>query len=207
MLEQARANDPDSAGVRLALGKTYYRIAREALDRDRDETRYLDHIELANAEFLTAIEIEPRTVGAQFYVGLMGVYRGDLKRAMRGFENSRRLDPTGDAYTNIGEIHVYLGDVEEARRWTDLGWERGAPRGIVRFNQMLIAWKSGDLDAARERFSELQTSDPDRLQNINVVRLPQAPGSFEDFAAYCCGSPACGPYLQDACASLGLAVD
>ena len=34
----------------------------------------------------------------------------------------------------------------------------------------------------------------------------EAPGRFEDFAGYCCRSPACGPYLEDACRELSLDV-
>jgi hypothetical protein len=44
------------------------------------------------------------------------------------------------------------------------------------------------------------------LSTINVARLPKTPESFEDFAGYCCGSPACGPYMKGACQQLALDV-
>ena len=36
--------------------------------------------------------------------------------------------------------------------------------------------------------------------------MPQAPRRFEDFAGYCCSSPACGPYMKDPCHALALDV-
>lgn len=44
------------------------------------------------------------------------------------------------------------------------------------------------------------------LREINVARLPEEPRRFEDFAGYCCGSPACGPYMKNACRQLSLEV-
>jgi hypothetical protein len=44
------------------------------------------------------------------------------------------------------------------------------------------------------------------LSTINAAPVPREPDSFEEYAGYCCGSPGCGPYLEEACADLGLAV-
>jgi tetratricopeptide (TPR) repeat protein len=205
-LEQARAADPDSADVRVALGEAYYKIARDALDREHDETRYLAFLEKSVAEFVTALEIDPRDERPHFYLAVMDTYRGQLRQAMRGFDNARRLQPSGTAYTNIGEIYVYLGQLNKAQTWTDLGVKKGAPYGAGLFNDMLIAWKRGDLAEARQCFAELQATDPEMLRTINVARLPQAPRRFEDFAGYCCSSPACGPYMKDSCKALSLEV-
>jgi hypothetical protein len=77
----------------------------------------------------------------------------------------------------------------------------------VLFNDMLIQWVEGELDAARRSFAKLQRSHPDMIRTINLARLPEAPRQFEDFARYCCASPACGPYLTDACAQLSMATE
>ena len=71
---------------------------------------------------------------------------------------------------------------------------------------MLIAWREGDLDGARSHFARLKANDPEMLRTINDAALPVAPRRFEDFAAYCCGIPACGPFMEQACAGLSLAV-
>jgi Flp pilus assembly protein TadD len=205
-LERAKAERPGSVDTHLALGEVYYRIARDALDREHDEARYLAYLEKAVSEFVTAAELDPRNDQPHFYLAMIDTYRGDLHRAMRGFNNARRLKPAGTAYTNIAEIYVYQGELQKARTWNDLGVRRGAPYSIGVFNDMLIAWKQGDLAEARRCFSDLHASDPEVLSTINEARLPEAPRRFEDFAAYCCGSPACGPYMKDACRALALDV-
>ncbi len=205
-LERERDLRPDSADLRVALGETYYQIARDALDREHDEARYLAFLEKSVSEFVTALEIDPRDERPHFYLAVMDTYRGQLREAMRGMNNARRLEPSGVAYTNIGELYVYLGELSKAQSWTDLGVKKGAPYGLGLFNDMLIAWKRGDLAEARQCFAELQATDPELLRTINVARLPVAPRRFEDFAGYCCSSPACGPYMQDACKKLALEV-
>lgn len=206
-LEQARDAHPNSADVRVALGEAYYQIARDALDREHDETRYLTFLEKSVSEFVSALEIDPRDERPHFYLAVMDTYRGNLNQALRGFNNARQLQPSGVAYTNIAEIYVYLGQLHKAQTWNDLGVKKGAPYGVGVFNDMLIAWKQGDLGEARQCFAELQASDPETLRTINVVRLPHAPRKFEDFAGYCCSSPACGPYMKDACKALALEVN
>jgi len=205
-LERERERRPGSADVRVALGEVYYQIARDALDRERDEARYLTFLERSVAEFVTALEIDPRDARPHFYLGVMDTYRGEIRQALRGFENARRLVPNGLAYTNIAEIYVYLGHLHKARRWNDLGLRKGAPAGVGLFNDMLIHWREGDLRQARRDFSELRASDPEMLRTINVARLPEAPRSFEEFAGYCCSSPACGPYMKQPCHGLALEV-
>jgi len=205
-LERERELRPESVDVHVALGETCYRIAREALDRDRDEARYLSYLEQSVSEFVTALELDPRDQRPHFYLAVMDAYRGDLRRTLRGLNNARRLQPTGVAYTNIAEVYVYLGKLRQAREWNDLGLKKGAPYGAALFNDMLIAWRDDDLDEARLLFSDLRRTDPAMLATINMVRLPEAPRRFEDFAGYCCSSPACGPYMKEPCQALELAV-
>jgi Flp pilus assembly protein TadD len=205
-LERERAQRPDSFEVRIGLGEVYYRIARDALDRERDEARYLAFLERSIDEFVRAVELDPFNPQPHFYLGMMDVYRGDLDAALRGLQNTRRLNPTGVAYTNIAETFVYRGDLQMAQRWNRRGWRRGAGVGPVRFNDMLIQWSAGDMRAARRSFQALRARNPEMIRTINTASLPAEPGSFDEFAGYCCLSPACGPYLEHACDALGLQV-
>ncbi len=206
-LEQASSQAPGSADLHVALGETYYLIARDALDREHDEARYLAFLEQSSAEFVTALEIDPGDERPHFYLAGMDLYRGNIHQALRGFNNARKLEPAGIAYTNIAEIYVYMGQLHKAQSWNDLGMKKGAPYGAGLFNDMLIAWRQGDLADARQCFAELRATDPEWLRTINMARVPQMPRSFEDFAGYCCASPACGPYLEDACRALALEVN
>jgi tetratricopeptide (TPR) repeat protein len=205
-LEAERERHPRSVDARIGLGEVYYRIARDALDRERDEARYLTYLEKSVAEFVTASELDPRNHLPHFYLAVMDMYRGKPRQALRGLNNARHLQPYGLSYTNIAELYVYLDRLPQAREWNDLGLRKGAPYGAAVFNDMLIAWKEGELDEARRHFAWLRAQDPDMLRTINAAPLPEDPRRFEDFAGYCCGSPGCGPYMRDACRDLALEV-
>ena len=97
--------------------------------------------------------------------------------------------------------------IDKAYRWNDLARKRGAPPGALVFNEMLIAWREGNLREARIHFGALQRSFPYMLETINVARLPEPPERFEEFATYCCNSPACGPYMKEPCGTLSIAVN
>ncbi len=206
-LEKRRMRQPADAEGRLGLGIVYYRIARDAIDRRRDEARYLAYLEQAVEECVTAVEIAPDSADPHFWLAVMDFYRGDLDAALRGFENARRLRHSGIDYTNLGEIHVYRGDLDAAREWTLRGLRRGAGAGPVTFNQMLIHWRDGDVPAAERDFQVLWKNYPQLVATINMAPVPREPDSFEEFASYCCGSPACGPYMKEPCRQLGLAVE
>jgi tetratricopeptide (TPR) repeat protein len=203
-LERDRDRHPDSVDVRLALGEVYYRIARDALDWDGDEGRYLAYLEQSVDQFVVAAKLDPTHPQPHLYLAVMDVYRGDLDGALQGLENSRRLAPTPVADTNLAEVHLYRGELEKAKHWTQEGDLRGAGPGPVTFNRMLIGWSEGDLDAARRDFEILRKRQPDMIRTINLAPLPLTPQSFEQFAGYCCASPGCGPYLEEACSDLGL---
>lgn len=206
-LQAKRARNPDSLEVRIDLGKVYYQMARDALDRQRNETLYLANLERAVDEFVTAVELAPAAWDPHFYLAMIDLYRGDTLGMVRGFQNCRRLRPGGVGDTNLGEAFVYRGDLDKAREWTSRGARSGGVPGAVEFNRMLISWKAGDLRDAEERFHLLRQHYPQMLSTINEARLPIAPRKFEKFASYCCGSPGCGPYIKEGCAQLGLAVN
>src|SRR5262245_18957709 len=65
-LERERDRNPGSADVHVALGEVYYQIARDALDRQHDEARYLAYLEKSVTEFVSALEINPRAERPQF---------------------------------------------------------------------------------------------------------------------------------------------
>jgi tetratricopeptide (TPR) repeat protein len=206
LLEADRERFPKSVPVRLALGEVYYRSARDALDWDDDEGTYLAYLEKAMDEFLRAAALDPKNPQPLFFLAMIDMYRGDLDGAQRGLRNTRRLGfgPIGD--TNLAESYVYAGDLVEASRWNESGRLGGAGPGPVLFNEMLMQWHAGDLASARRSFELLRIQYPEMIRTINVAPLPTAPRRFEEFAGYCCASPACGPYLEQACAALSLPV-
>jgi tetratricopeptide (TPR) repeat protein len=206
LLEAERERHPKSVPVRIELGEVYYRSARDALDWDGDEGSYLAYLEKAVDEFVRAAELDPKNPQPFFFLAMIDMYRGDLAAAQRGLRNTQRLGygPIGE--TNLAESYVYAGDLIEASRWNESGRLHGAGLGPVTFNEMLMQWHAGDLAAARRSFELLRVQHPEMIRTINEALLPTAPQKFEEFARYCCASPACGPYLEHACAALSLPV-
>ncbi len=206
-LEDTRDLDPASIDSRIALGEVYYRTAREFLDLERDEERYLLFLSRSVDEFVAAVELDPEDNRPHFYLAMMEAYRGDLDKALRGFRNALALQPSGVAYTNIAEIFIYMDRLTEAESWNDRGLRNGAPASAMMFNDMLMAWRRGDLEAAETIFGKLRDLYPEAVATINVARLPFPPERFVQFARYCCRSPACGPYMLEPCAGVGVTVE
>ncbi|MGI9591707.1 MAG: tetratricopeptide repeat protein [Myxococcota bacterium] len=205
-LEQERSRNPRSVETRLALGVVYYRMAREALDRDRDEERYLEALARSLDELVTSVELDPENPEPHTYLAAIDLYQGDLPGTFRNLNNARRLYPSGVAYSNIAEAYVYKGLPDRARKWNDVALRKDAPYSAILYNDMLIAWREGDLGAAQRHFASLRRHHPEVIRRMHMAPLPVPPRSFEEFAAYCCESPACGPYLEPQCRALSLAV-
>ncbi len=205
-LEQRVQRQPNSFDARLTLGEVYYLLARDALDRTKDEKLYLHYLERSVDLLTSAAALVPSNDQPHLYLAAIDAYRGDLLGMIRGLQNCTRLAPYGISYANLAEGFVYKGDLEAARRWNSFARRRGVPPGSVAFNEMLMYWREGNLDRARKRFALLKSQYPSYLSTINMARVPVAPRRFEHFAEYCCGSPACGPYMADACAGLGFEV-
>ena len=205
-LEQRRRQQPNSPEVRLALGKAHYRLARDALDREGDEERYLSELERSISEFLSAMELDPRNYEPHLYLAAIDMYRGDILSTLRGLNNAKKLAPQGFSYANIAELYVYKDDLRTAQSWNELSLTRGATQGHYEFNQMLISWREGDIRRARYLFDSLRTLNPEHIDTINMAKLPRTPRSFEEFAGYCCESPACGPYMVEPCGELGFGI-
>jgi tetratricopeptide (TPR) repeat protein len=206
LLEADRERYPNSVPVHLELGEVYYRSARDALDWDDDEGSYLAYLEKSVDEFVRAAALDPKNPQPLFFLAMIDVYRGDIDSALRGLRNTRKLGFGAVGDTNLAEGYVYAGNLVEASRWNQEGRLRGAGLGPVTFNDMLMQWSKGDLDGARRSFELLRVEYPEQIRTINAAPLPTEPGSFEEFARYCCGSPACGPYLEKACDALSLPV-
>jgi Flp pilus assembly protein TadD len=206
LLEADRERSPRDVEVLLTLGQVYYRSARDALDWDGDEGRYLYYFERAMDALVSAAQLAPEDPDPHLYLATIDLYRGDLESCQRGLRNVRRLAPGPIADTNIAEGYIYAGDLAEASRWNQAGRLAGSRPGPVTFNEMLAHWSAGDVAAARHAFEILRVQSPDSLRTINMAPLPTMPRSFEEFAGYCCASPGCGPYLEHACAALSLPV-
>ena len=70
---------------------------------------------------------------------------------------------------------------------------------MVELNLCLVAWRDGSLEGAERHFQRVRRLDPKVLESWNVAPVPKPIETLADLMSYCCGSPACGPYLAEAC--------
>ncbi|NRA00991.1 MAG: hypothetical protein HRU00_00170 [Myxococcales bacterium] len=205
-LESAVRSDPSYPQLRDDLGRVYYLRARRALD----EGRFADYqADLGRAldEWIESARLNPESPSPHTWMGIVAVYQGDLKRALRSFQNARRLEPRSwVAYTNLAQTLIYDDQLSAARRYLMKGQRRGAPPVVIELNEVLAAWRQGDMVEARDVFRSAYALNPEEVNTWDEAPVDDPIESFHDFMAYCCENPACGPYLEDECREMQLSV-
>lgn len=206
-LEQERDRRPNDPSLRQALGEAYYRHARLALDR-KEFPEYESYLGKAMDEVFESARLDPESASPHVFMGIVAAYQGDIDRTFRSLANARRLAPRAwTSYTNLVETMVYKGtprrDIEP---WIDRAERFGANPGVVELNLCLVSWRDGDMEAAERHFRRVRRLDPTVLESWNEAPVPKPIETLPDLMSYCCGSPACGPYLAAACKSSQLEV-
>jgi Flp pilus assembly protein TadD len=206
-LEQERDRRPNDPDRRQALGEAYYRAARRALDA-KDFAAYESHLSKAMDEVLEAARLDPESPSPHIFMGIVAAYQGDIGRTLRSLANARRLAPRSPtSYSNLAETLVYKGSPRrDVERWLERADKLGGNPAISELNLCLVSWRDGDLEAADRHFRRVKRLDPEVLKSWNEAPVPKPIETLADLMSYCCGSPACGPYLAHACEESKLAV-
>jgi Flp pilus assembly protein TadD len=206
-LEKARERAPNDPEALDDLGKAYYQRARKAGDEGRQQDYWAD-LERAQNAWLDSLRADPESPSPHTWMGIASAYQGQLDSALRSFNNARKLDELNPIhYTNIAQIYIYKGDLTKARRWLEAGKRRGAPPPVLELNEVLAAWKAGDEVEARDVFETAYALNPKFVNTWDEAPVSRPIESFNDFTAYCCSNPACGPYMTGACKQLELDVE
>jgi tetratricopeptide (TPR) repeat protein len=206
-LEQERDRRPNDPERRQALGEAYYREARRALDA-KDFPTYEAYLSKAMDEVLESARLDPESASPHVFMGIVAAYQGDIGRTFRSLANARRLAPRAwTSYTNLAETLVYKGSPRrDIERWLERGEKLGADPAVSELNLCLVSWRDGDLVAAERHFKRVKRLNPQVLESWNMAPVPKPIETLPDLMGYCCGSPACGPYLTHACQESQLAV-
>ena len=206
-LEAARDERPSDPERRVALGEAYYRHARRALD-EKDFSTYQTYLGRTIDEAIEGARLDPEAPGPHFLMGVVAGYQGDIDRAIRSFANMRRLAPRAwTPYTNLAETMIYKGSARrDVEPWLDRAERLGANAAVVELNLCLLTWRDGDHAAAERHFRRVLRLDPAVLDSWNEAPVPKPIRTLPELMSYCCGSPACGPYLAKACDQSQLAV-
>jgi tetratricopeptide (TPR) repeat protein len=199
-LEQERDKKPKDPERHQTLGEAYYRHARRALDQG-DFADYQTLLGKAMDEVLESARLDPESAAPHVFMGIVAAYQGDLDRTLQSLANARRLAPrTWSAYTNIAETMIYRGSPRrEVEVWIDRAERLGASSAVVELNLCLVAWRDGSLEGAERHFQRVRRLDPKVLESWNEAPVPKPIATLADLMSYCCGSPACGPYMAEAC--------
>ena len=198
--ERARDKRPNRADLRDELGLAYYRFARGAFDRG-DYPVYEDYLARAMKEWLASLRLDPENSAPHTYMGIVSAYQGRIDDALDSFYNARSLEPgAGVYYTNIAETMIYAGrPARDVETWLSRGERMGVSPAIVELNYCLLRWRDGNVEAAGRSFYRALKFDPSVVHVWNEAPVSKPINTFEDLTQYCCGSPACGPYLANAC--------
>jgi tetratricopeptide (TPR) repeat protein len=199
-LEQERDKRPNDPERRQALGEAYYRHARSAFD-EKNFPEYESYLSKAMDEVLEAARLDPESPSPHIFMGIVAAYQGDIARTLRNLANARRLAPRSPtSYSNLAETLVYKGSPRrDVERWLARADKLGGNPAISELNLCLVSWRDGDLEAADRHFRRVKRLDPEVLKSWNEAPVPRPIETLPDLMSYCCGSPACGPYLAHAC--------
>ncbi len=148
-LEALRKRYPGDFDVHLELGVVYYKLARKALDEDR-QADYVRYMGKALDEVVEAARLDPESPGPHTWMGIIAAYQDNLEGALRDFKNARRLSPRNPVnYLNLAQIYVYMGELSRARRYLSKAHRMGARGAFVDIVESLAAWRQGDLGYGR----------------------------------------------------------
>lgn len=137
ILEAAVAEVPGDVFARSVLGGTYRQLGeyeramaqlqRAAEDSPNDSTIHLGisgtfiaqgKFAEAEEELHKAIEIEPESGNARIALGQLAMVRGQREKALELYRKAIELDPGScgaEAYNSIGRVHLFSGELDEAR--------------------------------------------------------------------------------------------
>lgn len=98
---------------------------------------------------------------AAFYLGLTYKQTGELRKAATFLERSLRLTPrVNDAYTELTDVLLALGDTEKAARILDEAEGAGIRSGALMFLRGIVLARQGNTNDARQAFAEAKAMDP-----------------------------------------------
>lgn len=197
---------PTDTELRKALAEGYYLTARQALEARQFEA-YERNLGLALDEWIEAVRLDPEDPAPHTMMAIVALHQGQLDSSITSLKNAQRLAPMNPlADSNLAEAYVYQGDFGKARKYLSRARKSRMVTSHVEIIESLAAWKTGDMTEARDIFESAHAVDPGFVETWNDAPVNRPIQSFDDFAAFCCGDIACGPYMENACHNLRLDV-
>lgn len=139
-------------------------------------------LEEARNSFLAAEKLDPATVDAQYYLGIIHERFNDGEEALSRYQKAMQLDPTNAQYVvAASEMLVQLGRTDEAERMLEEHRSDFQYNAAIRQSLGHIAMMRGEADKAVTFFNEAQLLAPDDLPIVeDLLRAQLATTQFAD---------------------------
>jgi tetratricopeptide (TPR) repeat protein len=132
-----------------------------------EERRYQD----ALAELRDALELDPKSVDAHYYSGLVLVGLGRLDDAVRSFEQARSLAPEDDAVLyQLGSVHFAQGRLQDAEPLLEQAFARNPRREGLGSLVGMLRYQRGDYTGALRALAAETSTNPDVEQLTHFYR-------------------------------------
>ncbi|MBT8445202.1 MAG: tetratricopeptide repeat protein [Gammaproteobacteria bacterium] len=194
--EQALANDPSNVAALTGLGRTYQRLnrldeaeasLRQAIDiHPGDAAAYntlgiflfqTGHFDEAATQYEFAVALEPGDMHWVSNLASAYMLQGDFESAAPTFQRAIDIEPTKLAYSNLGLMQYYLGDLDAAVESLSAAVDLQPNDHLARSNLGDALWIAGRKDEARATFRSAEERALGALQ-IN----PKDPMTLMDLA-------------------------
>jgi tetratricopeptide (TPR) repeat protein len=151
----------------------------------------------AIAKFNEAIGLMPTCADCYYNIGYAYTQKKDLDQAETAFLKAVEVKPTYvDAFNGLATVYNAQKKFDKAQEASKKAAElavAGSPGGTAgvdaQYNQGVIAWNAGNIEAAKAAFEEVIKMKPDHadahyqlgMANLNKGQLPEAAAMFEKY--------------------------
>jgi tetratricopeptide (TPR) repeat protein len=126
-----------------------------------------DRLDEAEAEYLLALEYNPKNPEALNGLGLIAFRRGDLRRAAKLLHDAiAHNDELAEAHNNLGVALLGLGDLREAARSFRAALSIDPGYLNARYNLVLALRQLGERDKARIEWQKLLALAPPLAEQV-----------------------------------------
>jgi serine/threonine-protein kinase len=130
---------PGDAAAYRRLGNFYY--ATGSFGKAADQYTY-------------SVALEPHDMAGYSNLGAARMMSGNFEGALKAYEQAINLSPTGVAYSNLGLMYFYLGDLDAAIENLTAAVELGSNKHLNWSNLGDALWVAGRTDEATNAYSK-----------------------------------------------------
>jgi Flp pilus assembly protein TadD len=197
-LERLRCRIDHDAMLAAGVAVVVVALGARTVVRNRD---WRDDFTLARS----AVEVEPRSAGARYNLGLALSERGDDAGARRAWEEALRLDPENAlALVGVGVLAARAGDPGSAERYLVEALRAKPALAEARLQLGKLYDARGDVEAARREWEAILAREPAHAQALTELgTLHAARGDLDAAERYFRSALRTDPEVGEALFNMG----